>query len=90
VNAAFKVILLLSIFGFSNKVHAQTDSSKQKINWLTFNDLKHSPTKASVYSAIIPGLGQAYNRKYWKIPIVYGALVGGTITIIRQGKKCVR
>jgi len=87
VNAAFKVILLLSIFGFSNKVHAQTDSSKQKINWLTFNDLKHSPTKASVYSAIIPGLGQAYNRKYWKIPIVYGALVGGTITIIRQRKK---
>jgi len=36
-----------------------------------------SPSKAAFYSAILPGLGQAYNKKYWKIPFVYGALGSG-------------
>ena len=33
-----------------------------------------NPRRATLRSAIIPGWGQAYNRKYWKIPIIYGAL----------------
>lgn len=38
----------------------------------------HSPTRAAVFSAILPGLGQGYNKKYWKIPIVYAGF--GVIT----------
>lgn len=36
-----------------------------------------APSKAAFYSAVLPGLGQAFNKKYWKIPIVYAALGTG-------------
>jgi Family of unknown function (DUF5683) len=35
---------------------------------------RHNPRTAALYSAVVPGLGQAYNHKYWKIPIAYAGL----------------
>lgn len=45
------------------------------------NHFKPSPKKAVIYSAIFPGLGQIYNRKYWKLPILYGGFIGFTYAI---------
>ncbi len=37
---------------------------------------RYDPQKALLYAAVLPGLGQAYNKKYWKIPIAYGGFIG--------------
>lgn len=62
----FLLIIIISSFGCA---YAKSDT--------TVVQKKHSPKKATLYSAVLPGLGQAYNKKYWKIPIVYAGI--GTI-----------
>lgn len=49
-------------------------------------EFKPNPKKAVIYSAIFPGLGQLYNRKYWKLPIVYGGVLGLTYAITWNGR----
>ncbi len=48
---------------------------------------KYNPTKAGLYSAVLPGLGQYYNKKYWKIPIVWGAIGTGVGITIWNDKR---
>lgn len=45
------------------------------------------PSKAAFFSALLPGAGQAYNKRYWKIPIVYAAIGTSTYTYIWNQKK---
>ncbi|MGM8361258.1 DUF5683 domain-containing protein [Flavobacterium sp. ARAG 55.4] len=46
-----------------------------------------TPAKAAFYSAVLPGLGQAYNKRYWKIPLVYGAIGTSLYFYIDSNKK---
>ena len=36
-----------------------------------------APAKAAFYSAVLPGLGQVYNKRYWKIPVIYAGMAAG-------------
>ena len=49
-----------------------------------------APAKAAFYSAVLPGLGQTYNRQYWKIPIVYGAMGAGVYFYISNNQEYLR
>ncbi len=48
-------------------------------------EFKPDSKKAVIFSAILPGLGQIYNRKYWKLPLVYGGAIGLTYAITWNG-----
>ncbi len=57
---------------------AAADSTKKRSNFAVRFIRKDypNPRKALLFSLIVPGAGQAYNRKWWKIPLVYGVLGG--------------
>ncbi len=72
------LVLLLGLLGKS-KGFAQSDSLRLEASSVVIDTTqKHSPKLATILSTVLPGAGQFYNRKYWKIPIIYalgGALV---------------
>ena len=53
----------------------------------TDSTMRYNPTKAGLYSAVLPGLGQYYNKKYWKIPIVWGAVGTGVGIVVYNDKQ---
>ena len=56
---------------------AMADAKKKPDEWVPRKEeFNPDPTKAVWYAALFPGLGQVYNRRYWKLPIVIGGFMG--------------
>jgi hypothetical protein len=81
---------LVTLAQEKNKNDKPKDSvieKKRSLNKYDSAFIAHSPRKAALRSAIIPGWGQVYNKKYWKLPIVYGGLgVSAGIFIYNLGE----
>ncbi len=77
--------LIICIFCW-NLGYAQKEKEYKEADEAAYLDSQKidplAPATAAFYSAVLPGLGQAYNKKYWKIPIVYAALGTGVYFVV--------
>ncbi len=85
-------ILIICFIAFSTNFLAQNDSLlienpeilKEEKGGI-YRPL--APSKAAFYSAVFPGMGQIYNKKYWKAPIVWGALAIPTYFYLTNNRE---
>lgn len=99
MNKRFFILSLLLFFSFQFNFAQEKDKEEEPKEAITaekksdtdFLDDTESydplrPARAAFYSAVVPGLGQIYNKRYWKIPIVYGALASSLYYYRLNGK----
>lgn len=77
---AFMSLLVFFVMFLSQSSFGQTTESDSTYKKIPPIEKIHSPKKAGWMSTALPGLGQVYNKKYWKVPIVYAAL--GTVAYL--------
>lgn len=75
------------LFLFSNGVFAQ-ENPEPVLEGVEVSPIlsKHNVRRATLLSAFLPGAGQLYNRRWWKVPIIYGGL-GATIYLARTNQQ---
>lgn len=83
------LLIIEDTIAVKSKEEAQVLKDIEKVN-TPLEKPKYSPTRAGLYSAVLPGLGQYYNRKYWKIPLVWGAVGTGVGIAVWNQKQYTR
>ena len=88
MNKLCYIIILLFLFGNQDLLAQQIGDAIKATDTVKTKEIDPlRPSKAAFYSAIVPGLGQAYNKKYWKIPLVYGAIGSTLYFYVTNNKK---
>lgn len=85
----YTLLLCCSLSLFSQSTDTLTVKKNDKVVVVTDDLIQNaydplSPSRAAFYSAVVPGLGQAYNKKYWKIPIIYAGMAAGVYFYIQN------
>jgi len=86
-----RALYILLIFLAGNFVFSQSSDTDEfrvvQDSIIVLNDDPLRPSKAAFYSALLPGLGQAYNKDYWKVPLVYVAIGTSTYYYIHSNNQ---
>lgn len=77
------------MWGQHNELHVVQDTTYTEQDYKYYIDLQRKPDamRAVWLGAICPGLGQIYNQSYWKLPIVYGGLMGCAYAITLNNSR---
>ncbi len=68
----FIIIMILFLLGTIAMAQKKTTLNQPVPDSIL--EKQHSPTKATIMSLCLPGLGQIYNKKYWKVPVIYAGI----------------
>ena len=80
-------IFILTCLFLSFKGRAQEEMTLKTQDTVKAVIDPNRPARAAFYSALVPGLGQAYNKKYWKVPLVYAGIGISAYNFVEQNKK---
>ena len=84
------LLCLGNLWSWAQTPPQQTPPTKKERRILEIKTSPLTPSKAAFYSAIVPGLGQIYTRKAWKLPFVYAAIGGSVYGYIFNDKEMAR
>lgn len=88
--ALFGLLILVTQFSAAQETKGDTIIIKtdtatltsQRVEKIESYASRFDPRKALLFSAIMPGAGQLYNKKYWKMPLVYGGFTVTTVVVV--------